>query len=93
MRGGRACAWCCAVSGVRAEALVAWAAPPQLAPTHTPAGLAGHSLGGAVAQLCMLRLLRTLRGALPPPTALHCIAFGAPAIGNAVLAAHVQQEG
>ncbi|KAL4436737.1 hypothetical protein ABPG75_003876 [Micractinium tetrahymenae] len=54
--------------------------------------LCGHSMGGAVAQLCTLRLLRTLRSP-PPAEQLRCIAFGAPAIGNAALAGHVQQQG
>ncbi|PRW33942.1 lipase class 3 family [Chlorella sorokiniana] len=55
--------------------------------------LCGHSLGGAVAQLCTLRLLHALRSALTPPAALRCIVFGAPPIGNAALAERVQREG
>ncbi|PSC70294.1 lipase class 3-like [Micractinium conductrix] len=53
--------------------------------------LCGHSLGGAVAQLCTLRLLHLL-GALPP-AALRCVSFGAPAVGNAALAEHVTRQG
>ncbi|KAL4423258.1 hypothetical protein ABPG77_004527 [Micractinium sp. CCAP 211/92] len=49
-------------------------------------------MGGAVAQLCTLRLLRALQSR-PPVEQLRCIVFGAPAIGNAALAAHVQREG
>lgn len=52
-----------------------------------------HSLGGAVAQLCTLRLLHALWSTAPPPAALRCIVFGAPPIGNAALADHVQREG
>lgn len=55
--------------------------------------LCGHSLGGAVAQLCALRLLHALRAAPPPPDALRCIVLGAPAIGNAALGRHVEEAG
>ena len=61
---------------------------------HSPAFTCcapGHSLGGAVAQLCTLRLLHLL-GALPP-AALRCVSFGAPAVGNAALAEHVTRQG
>ena len=51
---------------------------------------AGHSLGGAVALLCTLRLLQGLAGSAP---ALQCICFGTPAIGNAALAAVVAEYG
>ena len=51
---------------------------------------AGHSLGGAVALLCTLRLLQSLQGDTP---SLHCICFGTPAIGNAALAALVAEYG
>ena len=46
---------------------------------------AGHSLGGAVAILCAIRLLRQLpmRDDLP----VGCITFACPTIGNAALAA------
>jgi alpha-beta hydrolase superfamily lysophospholipase len=54
--------------------------------------LCGHSLGGAVAQLCTLRLLHLLRAAPPPADALRCIVFGCPAIGNTALADHVRQQ-
>lgn len=54
--------------------------------------LCGHSLGGAVAQLCTLRLLHLLRAAPPPADALRCIVFGCPAIGNTALAEHVRQQ-
>ena len=56
-------------------------------------GSVGHSLGGAVAQLCTLRLLHTLHPAPSPPTVLRCIVFGSPAIGNAALADHVRRLG
>lgn len=45
-----------------------------------------------MAQLCTLRLLHALRGAWPPPAALRCLAFGAPAVGNAALAEHVRRQ-
>lgn len=52
---------------------------------------AGHSLGGAVASLCALRLLDLL------PQNLHhtvtAIGFASPAFGNAGLAAHVEAAG
>lgn len=51
---------------------------------------AGHSLGGAVALLCALRLLQGLSGSAP---SLQCICFGTPAIGNAALAAVVAEYG
>ena len=51
---------------------------------------AGHSLGGAVALLCTLRLLQGLAGSTP---SLQCICFGTPAIGNAALAAVVAEYG
>ena len=49
-------------------------------------------MGGAVAQLCTLRLLRALHSQ-PPASELRCIVFGAPPIGNAALASHVQRLG
>lgn len=49
----------------------------------------GHSLGGAVAVLCTLRLLRYL----PQDAAVRCIVFGTPAIGNAALADLVSSRG
>ncbi len=52
---------------------------------------AGHSLGGAVATLCTLRLLQQL------PAPLHntvtCYAFATPAIGNRALAHMVRARG
>lgn len=51
---------------------------------------AGHSLGGAVALLCTLRLLRSLK---EPSPLVQCICFGTPAIGNAALAAMVHEHG
>ena len=52
---------------------------------------AGHSLGGAVAALTTLRLLRQL----PPGAAadVRCVSFAAPAIGNARLQAYVRERG
>ena len=57
-----------------------------------PPTSAGHSLGGAVALLCMLRLLHS--SSLPPGAAgLRCICFGTPAVGDAALAAAVADAG
>jgi predicted lipase len=53
--------------------------------------LCGHSLGGAVAKLCTLRLLRKLPE-WPPPQ-LRCICFAAPAVGNSALAKAVEEAG
>ena len=50
--------------------------------------MTGHSLGGAVAQLVTLRLLK---GGAPLP--VSCVAFAAPALGNAALAADVAARG
>lgn len=63
------------------------APPPLPCPTCASPADAGHSLGGAVAQLSTLRLLRA--GA----DALRCITFGAPAVGDAALAALVRRQG
>lgn len=52
---------------------------------------AGHSLGGAVASLCALRLLRLL-----PQEQHHTVTvvgFASPAFGNAAVAAHVEAAG
>ena len=61
------------------------------APCTAPLSTVGHSLGGAVAMLCALRLLDSL------PPALHatvaCITFAAPPVGNAALAALVAARG
>ena len=60
--------------------------------------LTGHSLGGAVAQLAALRLLKRGGGgggqqrAADPPSPT-CIAFAAPALGNAALASDVAARG
>ncbi|CAL8465334.1 g4869 [Coccomyxa elongata] len=53
--------------------------------------LSGHSLGGAVAVLATLRLLRQLPPGAQP--ALRCNVFACPAIGNAALAAYVRDMG
>ncbi|GLC44700.1 hypothetical protein PLESTB_000973200 [Pleodorina starrii] len=53
--------------------------------------LCGHSLGGAVAKLCTLRLLRELPD-WPRPR-VRCIAFATPAVGNAALAELVESAG
>ena len=60
--------------------------------------LAGHSLGGAVAQLVALRLLQAgeaAGGGEDNHAALDvtCVSFAAPALGNAALAAHVADRG
>lgn len=52
---------------------------------------AGHSLGGAVAVLCTLRLLRQLPSGCIPP--VRCVCFGSPAVGNAALARLVTDSG
>ncbi len=49
-------------------------------------------MGGAVALLCTLRLLRALQESHVRPL-LHCICYGTPAIGNATLASHVDRAG
>jgi len=51
----------------------------------------GHSLGGAVAVLCTLRLLREL-GSLGKLGHVRCITFGMPGVGSAALAEHVRQQ-
>ena len=52
---------------------------------------AGHSLGGAVAALSTLRLLRQLPSGHQPR--VKCICFGSPAVGNAALAQLVARSG
>lgn len=54
---------------------------------------AGHSLGGAVAQICALDLLRTLRQRGGSTEGIACIAYASPAVGNRALAAGVQDMG
>ena len=54
---------------------------------------AGHSLGGAVAKLCTLRLLYQLDSREAAQGHVKCVAFAAPALGNAALAALVAQQG
>jgi pimeloyl-ACP methyl ester carboxylesterase len=53
--------------------------------------LCGHSLGGAVAKLCTLRLLRE-QPEWPPPR-VRCITFATPAVGNSALAELVEAAG
>eukprot|EP00891_Asterochloris_glomerata_P007897 jgi/Astpho2/7897/fgenesh1_pg.00118_%23_12_t len=53
--------------------------------------LTGHSLGGAVAQLCALDLLHSLPDEAPQHVA--CIGFAMPAVGNQALAALVHARG
>lgn len=52
---------------------------------------AGHSLGGAVAEICALDLLHAAEGANLPD--VKAIGFATPAIGNAALARMVQRRG
>ena len=52
---------------------------------------AGHSLGGAVAQLCALDLLQAAGAGAPPD--VSCVGFATPAVGNAALAAHIAARG
>lgn len=54
--------------------------------------LCGHSLGGAVAKLCTLHLLRQLPSQ-PSPDELRCICFATPAVGNTALARLVESKG
>lgn len=54
--------------------------------------IAGHSLGGSVAVLCTLRLLRALTPSAGAPP-ISCICYGTPAVGNAALARHVDDAG
>ena len=54
--------------------------------------IAGHSLGGSVAVLCTLRLLRALTPSAGAPP-ISCICYGSPAVGNAALARHVDDAG
>lgn len=49
-------------------------------------------MGGAVALLCTLRLLRALTASDVRPL-VHCICFGTPAVGNAALATFVDAAG
>ncbi|KAK9832529.1 hypothetical protein WJX81_006107 [Elliptochloris bilobata] len=53
--------------------------------------LTGHSLGGAVAALTTLRLLRQLPAGAAAD--VRCVSFAAPAIGNARLQAYVREQG
>lgn len=53
---------------------------------------AGHSLGGAVAKLCTLRLLHQLDSREAARGHVKCVAFAAPALGNAALATLVLQQ-
>jgi len=62
------------------------------APFPPPSPLSpGHSLGGAVATLCAVRLLDALHPELHPT--LSCIGFAVPPVGNAALAATAQAQG
>ena len=56
-----------------------------------PLAPAGHSLGGAVAALCALRLLGKLPAALHSTVA--CVGFATPPIGNQELAEAVERMG
>jgi pimeloyl-ACP methyl ester carboxylesterase len=60
--------------------------------------ICGHSLGGAVAILCTLRLLSLLSSTSPDKSGdlsrvLKCICFGTPALGNRALRKHVAAMG
>lgn len=60
--------------------------------------ICGHSLGGAVAILCTLRLLSLLSSTSPDQSGdvsrvLKCICFGTPALGNRALRKHVASKG
>lgn len=51
---------------------------------------AGHSLGGAVAALCALRLLHSGTG--PDLPTVSCIGFGTPPLGNRALAGLIKRR-
>ena len=53
----------------------------------------GHSLGGAVAILCTLRVLQQASDAGLSKPRVRCITFGTPAIGNSALASRVAEKG
>ncbi|KAK9844196.1 hypothetical protein WJX81_007745 [Elliptochloris bilobata] len=53
----------------------------------------GHSLGGAVAQLCALDLLQAAQGSGAPPPRVSSVGFATPAVGNAALAERVAARG
>lgn len=57
----------------------------------TLARRAGHSLGGAVATLALVRLLQQLPSGATP--AVRCVTFACPAVGNPALAEHVRSSG
>ena len=63
----------------------------QASTEHRYENPAGHSLGGAVAQICALDLLHA--APLHRLPQLQAIAFAAPAIGNQALAAFVERRG
>lgn len=58
--------------------------------SHSFRAHAGHSLGGAVASLAALRLLKQAPEAA---SNVSVIGFAAPAVGNAALADHIQKAG
>eukprot|EP00873_Tetraselmis_striata_P010572 jgi/Tetstr1/430836/TSEL_020617.t1 len=55
--------------------------------------LCGHSLGGAIAKLCTLRLRQALGDAAARGPPISCITFACPAVGNRELAAMVERQG
>ncbi|BDA47931.1 hypothetical protein COCOBI_11-1880 [Coccomyxa sp. Obi] len=56
--------------------------------------LCGHSLGGAVAQICTLDLLKSLEDSSEAGRVqISCIGYATPAIGNASLASLVREKG
>lgn len=54
---------------------------------------AGHSLGGAVAQICTLDLLKSLEKGSLGRAPISCIGYATPAFGNASLASLVRENG
>lgn len=54
--------------------------------------LTGHSLGGSVAQVCALTLLRSVPEARSN-NLLHCVSYATPAIGNSALQRAVEASG
>jgi Lipase (class 3) len=67
-----------------------WQDHLQLVASHSRLLMRRHSLGGAVATLCTLRLLRQLP--LREDYPLRCVAFATPSIGNSALAALVAER-
>ncbi|KAI8104961.1 hypothetical protein M9435_000135 [Picochlorum sp. BPE23] len=55
--------------------------------------LCGHSLGGALAVLCMIRMLQILDQDSRDMKAIRCFTFGSPGVGDERVKRHVQRRG